>query len=208
MIKVVVFDLGNVILPFDLYPVINTLSTRSSLKDTMLSKEVFKTYFWTGKGSYLAYETGTISTEEFFNNLKREFALEIGFEEFRDVWISIFREDKEVSGIVRELKAKGVRLFVLSNTNEMHYDYIDCAFPVVRLFDEHILSHQVKTRKPERAIYDEIFKRTDALPGEVLFIDDMEKNVAAAAEMGIRTHHFKGAADLRKFLSAEGLPVC
>lgn len=205
MIKVIVFDLGKVILPFDHRPVIPAIHARSALKGEITVEEMFQHFFDWGKGMYMEYESGKVTTEEFFRGLSERFKLDLSLEEFGGIWNSIFWEDPEVISIVRNLKARGFPLFLLSNTNELHFDFIRREFPIVSEFDQLILSHEVKSRKPEREIYEEILKRSDALPEEVLFVDDMEQNVRGAEALGIKAHLFAGAAGLRARLAEEGI---
>jgi putative hydrolase of the HAD superfamily len=205
MIKVLVFDLGKVILPFDHRPVIPAIHARSALRDEVTVEEMFQHFFDWGRGIYMAYESGRVSTEEFFKGLSDRFKLDLTIEEFGHIWNSIFWEDPEVIAIVRGLKARGYPLFLLSNTNELHFDFIRREFPIVNEFDQLILSHEVKSRKPEREIYEEILKRTHVRPEEVLFVDDMEQNVRGAEELGIKAHLFTGAAGLRDRLALEGI---
>jgi putative hydrolase of the HAD superfamily len=146
-----------------------------------------------------------MSAADFFRRMRERFCVEIEFEEFGRIWNSIFYEDGEVSGMVRALKAAGHTLYLLSNTNELHYGFIERNFPIVGVFDRHILSHRIGARKPEKRIYEEIFRHTDVPPHETLFIDDMEENIRGAVEMGLLTHHFTGAGGLRERLAAEGV---
>ena len=55
-----------------------------------------------------------------------------------------------------------------------------------RYFDAVYYSHLIRLRKPERDIYEYVLADADILPGETLFIDDLEENIAGAAELGIR----------------------
>ena len=204
-IKLFVFDLGRVILPFEIKPIIPTLHAYSRRKNELTVADMQAELFDWFTGSYIPYETGEISTERFFSDVVKRFDLEMTIEQFSAMWNGIFSEDQKVCGLIKRLKSKGYPLFLLSNTNELHFDYVLGSFPIVAEFDELILSYKLGTRKPLRSIYEEIFKRAHVQPSEVLFIDDMEENVAAAAEMGIRTHHFKGADGLLELLRSEGI---
>ena len=205
MIKLLVFDLGKVILPFDHLPVVPRFLSTSRLKDALDPKDVFSYMFdWT-HGTYISYEEGRISTEKFFGDIQKRYELDMSLDEFKALWCGIFWEDDEVSSIVRGLKKAGYPLFLLSNTNEMHFDYIDSHYPIVHEFDRLILSHKVNARKPNRAIYEEIFRHSDVQPGEVLFIDDMKANIEGAHALGIQGHLFTDAKGLRAELNRHGV---
>lgn len=205
MIKLFVFDLGNVILPFDNRVIAQKLHARSALRDRFSPSDVFEYLFDWENGAVNGYEEGLSSSLEFFSQLKERYELDLGFDEFKEIWNNIFTENAEVRDIISSLKAQGFPLFLLSNTNELHFTYILERYPVVHLMDEFILSHEVGAKKPKRRMYDAIFERTDARADEVFYIDDMAPYVEEARGMGIRGLVFRTASGLRRALEAEGI---
>ncbi len=151
MTKLFVFDLGNVILPFDNHQIAEKLHGRSGLRDTCTPSDIFRYLFDWEKGSINGYEEGLCSSLEFFFEVRDRYKLDLGFDEFKDIWNDIFAENTEVSEIVTCLKARGFPLFLLSNTNELHFAYILERYPIVRLMDEWILSFEVGAKKPKKA---------------------------------------------------------
>ena len=112
---------------------------------------------------------------------------------------------------LKELKAQNrYRLFLLSNTNELHIDCVqqdmgDEAYQDFKqLFDHFYLSYEMGKRKPDAEIYQQVLAEQSLLPEETLFIDDTEENTAAAARLGIRTWHLQvgkeDIVELPKFL--------
>ncbi len=194
MIKLFVFDLGNVILPFDNRPIAEKLHACSSLPCT--ADEIFQYLFDMQTGSTNDYEEGLFSSFQFFRDVRDRYKLQIEFEQFAEIWNNIFREDSEVNELIVYLKAKGFPLFLLSNTNELHFAHIIDRYPIVHLMDEWILSFEVGAKKPKRRIYDAIFEKVDVAKDEVLYIDDVEQNVKTASEIGMRGLLFKEAAGL------------
>ena len=213
MIRLVVFDLGNVITPFDHTVIAPGLHARSRAKGRFTPKDIHDHIFDWDDGYYIQYEEGAITTAEFVGEVCGRFELDLDVEGFRAIWSPIFGLDDGVVGLIRALKGRGVPLFLLSNTNEMHWEYIKKNYAVVRDFDETIVSHEVRLRKPQRAMYEQIFTRAGAgrhrleglQPDEVFFTDDWEHAVAGAAAFGIKTHLFKDAAGLRQVLISDGL---
>jgi glucose-1-phosphatase len=205
MIKLFVFDLGNVILPFDNHQIAEKLHRRSALKDSCTPPDIFTYLFDWEEGSINGYEEGLCSSLEFFSDIKERYKLDLGFDEFKEIWNNIFSENREVSEIITRLKARGFPLFLLSNTNELHFDYILDRYPIVRLMDERILSFEVGAKKPKKRMYDAIFERADVGRDEVFYVDDMAPYIERAREMGIKGVVFKDAPDLRKALEAEGV---
>ncbi len=205
MIKLFVFDLGNVILPFDNRQVAEKLYARSAAKDLCCPADIFRYLFDLCSGSINSYEEGLSSSPEFFLDVRDRFRLGLDFEEFKDIWNNIFWEDLEVNEIIVYLKAKGFPLFLLSNTNELHFTHIIERYPIVHLMDEWILSFEVGAKKPKKRIYDAIFEKVDVKRDEIFYIDDTKEYVEYARSMGIQGLVFREAADLRKTLEVNHL---
>ena len=200
MIKLFVFDLGNVILPFDNRQIAEKLYARSEAKGLCSSADIFRYLFDFSDGSINPYEEGLCSSLEFFLDVKDRYKLGLDFEEFKDIWNDIFQENLEVNEIVVYLKAKGFPLFVLSNTNELHFTHVIARYPIVHLMDEWILSFEIGAKKPKKRIYDAIFEKMDVKRDEVFYIDDKEEYVEYARSTGMKGLVFKEAADLWKAL--------
>jgi glucose-1-phosphatase len=205
MIKLFVFDLGNVILPFDHRQIATKLLARSGKKDRVTAETIFSYLFDLEEGSVNGFEEGLETSLEFFNDVRDCFDLDMEFDEFGEIWNSIFRGDPEVDAIIRFLKGRGFPLYLLSNTNELHFAHIIERYPIVHLMDEWILSFEVGAKKPKARIYESIFELADAAPHEVFYVDDVEGYIAQARSMGIRGTVFKEAQGLWKALEAEGI---
>ncbi len=93
------------------------------------------------------------------------------------------------------------KLGLVSNTNSLHFDYALSKFPILRVFDRWILSHEVGFKKPDAEIFQEALEWAAVEPGKILFIDDMKRNVEAAVSLGIQGIHFTSARQLKEELS-------
>jgi len=198
-IEVILFDLGNVILPFSHYQIAEKLSRCSEKKDFQDPSKIFSDLFDFQNGSVNLYEAGKVSSEEFFESLKKRFQLFISFEDFVPIWNEIFTENEKVSALQRSLKGKK-RLGLLSNTNPLHFDYVLSEFPVLRVFDKWILSHEVGFKKPAREIFQAAIEWAAVEPEKILFIDDTKGHVDAAVSLGLRGIHFLSAQQLLPLL--------
>ncbi|HYA33016.1 MAG TPA: HAD family phosphatase [Candidatus Bathyarchaeia archaeon] len=200
MIRLFVFDLGNVILPFEHRQIAVKLHKVSQIPDLFTPDDLFRFLFDRDHGFVNPYEEGCVSSLDFFTKLKDRYKMELEFDEFKDIWNPIFEEDPEVNAIITHLKSKGYPLFLLSNTNELHFSYVVERYPIVRSFDEWILSYRVGIRKPKQEIYDAVFEKTDIARRETLYIDDIKVYADAAKTYGLQGLHFKNAKDLRRLL--------
>ena len=196
MIDLFVFDLGNVILPFDHRPIATKLHERSSSNGLWTPKEIFDDLFDFANGIINRYEEGLSSSFEFYLEIRNRYHLDLPYEEFKEIWNNIFRDSPEVNELILYLKAKGYPVFILSNTNELHFSHILERFPIVHAVDDWILSFEVGAKKPDRRIYDAIFEKMDVEGEKVLFIDDMEHNVAAARSLGMQGLLYTDPEDL------------
>jgi len=108
---------------------------------------------------------------------------------------------------LEELK-KSYRLFLLSNTNEIHRikfheDFEnDFGYSFYDLFEHNFYSHEMGMSKPDPQIYLKTLKEADIIAEETLFIDDMEENIEAAKVIGMKGLHIQPGTLLEK------LPDC
>jgi putative hydrolase of the HAD superfamily len=199
-IDVILFDLGNVILPFSHYQIAEKLSRFTQKKEFQDPQRIFSYLFDFEKGAVNGYEVGKVSSIEFFQSLKDLLHLSISFEEFVPIWNDIFSENREVSDIIRSLKGKK-RLGLISNTNSLHFDYILSKFPIIRAFDKWILSHEVGFKKPALEIFQRAIEWASVKPEKILLIDDTKGHVEVAVSLGMQGIHFISAQQLKEELS-------
>ena len=124
MIKLFVFDLGNVILPFEHRQIATKLHAKSIDFERYSARDIFDVMFDFEKGLVNPYEEGLMSSDEFFSELKHAFRLDMDMDVFKDIWNPIFSESSRVNDAIVYLKERGYPLFLLSNTNELHFSYI------------------------------------------------------------------------------------
>jgi FMN phosphatase YigB (HAD superfamily) len=201
-IDVILFDLGNVILPFSHYQIAEKLSRFSLRRESEDPAKIFSYLFDLDQGAVNPYESGKISSADFFESLRSYLHLSISFEEFIPIWNEIFTEDIEVSETIRSLKERKKKLGLISNTNPLHFDYALSKFPILRAFDRWILSHEVGFKKPAVEIFQMAMEWASVEPGRILLIDDVRRHVEAAISLGMRGIHFRSAAQLREQLIA------
>ena len=200
VIEIILFDLGNVILPFNHYQIAEKLSRFTKNADFQDPEKIFSYLFNFENGAINVYEVGKVSSLDFLKSLKEHLQLTLSYEEFIPIWNDIFWENLEVSEIIRSLKGKK-RLGLLSNTNPLHFDYILSKFSVVKVFDKWILSHEVGFKKPALEIFQSGVEWACVEPEKILLIDDMKSHIEAAISLGMRGIHFTSATQLREELS-------
>ena len=130
--------------------------------------------------------------------------IKIPFRDFVSIWNDIFWEDKEACDIARQLKSD-YKLFLLSNVNRLHFEYVEKKFDIIKIFDEVILSFAVGAIKPEALIFEDAIKRAGGDRSQVLYIDDREDLIKEAAKLGIESIRYEGAQMLREALKEKGV---
>lgn len=191
-----VFDLGNVILPFDHRQIADKLCRHIRGNGGHGPEEIFGHIFDLQQGFINPFEEGAFSSLEFYSKIRDRYDLDLDFEAFKEIWNDIFRDSPEVNEVIVCLKAMHYPVFLLSNTNELHFSYVLERFPIIHLLDEWILSFEVGAKKPKQRIYEAIFQKTDVLADRILYIDDVPAYVEAAERLGMQGMLFREPADL------------
>ena len=115
-------------------------------------------------------------------------------------YIEIFTE---VFPILSEVKKKGHRIFVLSNTSKVFYDLLEEQLsPIKELLDGFILSCDIKAIKPDLAMFKEILDKYQLDPRNCVFLDDIEDNTIAAEKLGIKSYQVKKRSDVVDILKS------
>lgn len=99
--------------------------------------------------------------------------------------------------ILEALKERGVPVYAITNFSADKFALSRDRFPFLGSFDGIVVSGEVGLVKPDHAIFRRLTDGFGIEPSDSLFIDDSEANIRAAAELGMHTHHFAGAARLR-----------
>ena len=195
--KLLVFDMGHVFVRFDWAAVCQGFCDRLNC-----SRERFREVL--AFAASLGYESGKVNTEVFLRQMNGKLGSNLMADEFTELWNSTFEEDPEMAALLSQLSNR-FPLYLLSNTNENHYDFLQGRFNVARHFRELILSYKVGLVKPDERIYKIVLERSGVAANECLFVDDLETNVLAARAVGMQAIQFIGIDDLRKRLSDRGL---
>jgi HAD superfamily hydrolase (TIGR01509 family) len=198
-IKNLIFDLGGVIIQLDIPATTRALARLAGYTDEeAIRRLAHKTFFH-------QYETGHLDDDTFLMRLAD--ALEIGRqpEALAVAWNSMLLHiPAQALNTLRQL-SRHYRLFLLSNTNEIHIRevhrrlYVTHGLPdFSSLFEGVYYSHRIRARKPEPAAYQHILQQHGLLAEETMFIDDNLENVTGAQAVGMRGFHFPANEPLRE----------
>lgn len=200
-IKIIVFDLGNVLLPFDYSIAVHKLNKIKSGYGERLINFLKNNY-----DIHRNFEKGKIAEEEFCNTMLSSIDFIIDTEAFRKIYSDIFSVNTAVADLLPKLKER-YKLVLLSNTNVIHKKYGYEHLEFFKHFDKLILSHEVQTVKPEAKIYQCVESFTNCKPEEHIFIDDIEEYVQAAINKGWHGIVFKNSTQLKIELKAKNILI-
>lgn len=194
----IVFDLGNVLLPFNHQ---KWIKIYNKIEDG-LGDRYYKKYL-ENHSLHRDYEAGKISDEEFININLNWLENKIDAEKFCEIYSDIFSVNNEVIELLPRLK-QNYQLLLLSNTSEIHKKYGWENKKFLENFDELFLSHIIGSVKPEEKIYKAVENYTKNPVESLIFIDDVLENVIAAKNLGWDGIQFIGYENLtEEFKSRE-----
>ena len=190
-IKNIIFDLGGVILNIAPERTVEAFA-RLGLENPLGERG----WFYHHDLFYLL-EQGTSSPEEFRNNVRHLLKQDISDALIDQAWCAMIL-DIPVDRVeyLQGLKPH-YRMFLLSNTNEIHrLQYFrdfesEYGFDFSTLFEQDYYSHKMGMRKPNPEIFKVVLENHELIPEETLFIDDSEENIKAASDLGIKALHIE-----------------
>ena len=123
------------------------------------------------------YEYGNITTDEFLRTLQ-EYCFEgTTIEQIREAWLSMLDDlPQERLDYIAELRKKGYRTILLSNSNELHWDPIWEQYHLGDYFEVVFASHYLHMAKPNQEIFDHVVREAKIDTAHTIYVDDLEKN--------------------------------
>ena len=182
-----IFDFGNVLIEIDPARSIQAFQALGAPADLHLDADFFHDF-----------ETGAIRATEFRKSLRGQLKWAASESSIDRAWNELLLEvPPRTIAKLHQLRAKGYKLALLSNTNPIHIDEVRRRLgpfgygEFARCFERIFYSYEMGLRKPDPAIYAAVDRELGiASPAEVLFVDDNAANIASAAAYGWRTLHF------------------
>ncbi|MEW5845435.1 MAG: HAD family phosphatase [Bacteroidota bacterium] len=187
----IILDLGGVVLDID-YSL--TLKAFGEFGIRLSDHSTF-----TGSNElFNQFDCGLIGPDTFWESFNLMFGVSLNPKDFDRAWNALLLDwDLERLKLI-ELLRKNYRLFLLSNTNIIHFEHYNQILiekygkALKDLFHKAYLSFEMGIRKPQAEIFQRLIDENELVPSETLFIDDTFEHVAAAKKLGILTIHLKG----------------
>ena len=189
--KNIIFDFGNVIGKFKGDYILGKFASTPEDYD-ILADAIFK--------NWVALDAGTIDYDQ---NAEDTIAglpdhLKDTARDFFENWFQYVDPLPETWKFIKELKARGVPIYLLSNASTRFAERALEDHPILKEFDGIVFSAPLKMAKPGHDIYYHLFNEFNLLPRECFFIDDTVENVIASKELGMESILFTGDIDAVK----------
>ena len=198
-IKAVIFDLGRVIVPFDFNRGYAKLEALCGIPAAEIPGRIAPT------GLVQLLESGGIEPRDFVRELSKHLNLDTSYENFCEMWSSIFLPHTLIPESMLIGIARNYRLVLLSNTNAIHFEMVRENYPLLRHFHSFVLSYEVGAMKPLPRIYQRAIEEAGCLPEECFFTDDIPDYVAGARAQGIDAVQFESEEQIEAELRNRGV---
>ena len=193
-IKAIFFDIGGVLVTVD--------SSESHRKlSEILGVSIEKIRQGMTRELLVEYEKGHLTTNQFYEQLFISYGSDqtLELDTFKTYWQeTLFPCADSIAFLQRA--TKDLSVWLLSNTNDFHYELLVKGFPFMKWAHGGTYSFMVGSMKPDPLIYEVAIKKSGFRPEEILFIDDLEENVQAAHDQGINIIHYVGFSNFSREL--------
>ncbi|WP_116769270.1 HAD family hydrolase [Maribacter litoralis] len=198
MIKNIIFDFGDIFINLDKQAPLLEMAKFGFTELTPELDTIFK-----------EYEMGLLETDAFIDKLQAIFT-NTTKQQIKDAWNSIILDfPEERLKFIEKLKSDNqYRLFLLSNTNDLHIEKVKESMGMERFnrfkncFEVFYLSQEMKMRKPNTDIYEFVLKENNLIAEETFFLDDTKENTDSASKLGIHCWNLQvGKEDVLETLS-------
>ena len=189
-ITTIIFDFGNVVAFFDHMKACKGFAEFSPYSAEKIYELIF------GAGIEQKFDEGRITPEEFFQEVVKTISLDkiVNFKNFQKIWADIFWSNPKMQKVITDLKNKGYKLVLLSNTNETHFNWFYQKIKILSMFAQFVLSFKShEYRKPDSRMWQGFGK-------ESIYIDDKFEYCEIAEKAGIAKSFLYDAKNHEEFV--------
>lgn len=196
-VKVLLFDLGGVVIDISVERALHCWEPRSRLTIEQMRGRL------EADEPFRQHERGELAAAAYFDHLRQVFELDASDQQIAEGWNAILvGENTESLRLVASAR-RHLPCYAFTNTSQTHQATWTNAFPnVVSAFERIFSSPELGLRKPERAAFDTVTQEIGVAPSAVLFFDDLLENVEGARSAGLQAVHVRGYEDIREALEA------
>lgn len=201
MITTLFFDLGNVLVHFDHEIFLGRISsfTNRDIRDIVHSQAY--------REAIHKFEIGSLQSEQFYlvMNEMFNFSEALSYDLFCEHWSDIFWVN---DNLVAQLRAFSLsyRLGIISNTNELHLEFVEKKFLRVFEFIQYrICSYRIGCAKPSAEIFEYALRASRARPEDCFYTDDIAHYISVASSLGMHTAQYVSTQGLIDVMKVKGI---
>lgn len=200
-IRNIIYDFGGVVLDIDPELTLKELEKQGYKNTAVFNSPEFQ------QGVLDKFERGILTPEGFRQKVREALQANISNQQIDDAWNALLLDIPKERIAVIEAARKNYRTFLLSNSNEIHYDVyvrdLQLRFGYREfdlLFDKAYFSFDLHLSKPNPEIFEFVLNQHRLVPEETLFIDDTFMHIEAARKIGLKTYHLQKPERLRDII--------
>ncbi|MHB8901977.1 MAG: HAD family hydrolase, partial [Thermoguttaceae bacterium] len=201
-IRFIFFDLGKVLVNFDLNQMLRQVSEVAGVSVECVAAALFDDHW------HRNFEMGQFALEEYHRGFCERIGCQPDLARLHRAATEFFELNVSILPVISGLRQTRFPLGILSNTCVTHWDYCCRRFALVReCFPVAVTSYEARLLKPQKEMYDLAARRAGVAPGEIFFTDDLLENVEGARAAGWDAVQFTGARQLASELRTRGVPM-
>jgi glucose-1-phosphatase len=188
-IRNIIFDLGGVLMNISFQATIDEFKALGITSFDQIFSQASQDRIFDG------LDKGHISPDEFRSRLRDLTGLPLTDSQINQAWNAMIQEMPEHSLTLLEQVKDYYRIFLLSNTNAIHFpDFLDYlkeshGYESMEVFfEKQYLSYEIGMRKPDVEIFEYVITENGLNPSETLFIDDTLQHVEGARKTGLKAY--------------------
>jgi HAD superfamily hydrolase (TIGR01509 family) len=190
----IVFDLGNVLIHCDMDKAARMISERSSLETSTIRERLFNAELID------AWDAGELDPEGFTAKVQQVCEWQGTLPELEQIWQQMLHPDPEMFTLYDELLEAGHNIYILSNANPFHTEFVLREHPQLERAHGRVFSCECRMIKPQVEIFHHLTAQFDLDTSRSIFIDDKLSNIEAAERAGYHAIHHSAAETTRPIL--------
>lgn len=201
MIKAITFDLDGV------YFINGKENFIKSLANLGVSEDEARRVFLKSDQMNKEYKRGIINDEEYWSWAIKEWNLDLGVEEIKDLLIKGYEVNDRVVETVKKAREQGYKTCICTNNFPARINGLQKRFGFLKDFDVVVLSYEIGVTKPDPKIFEELIAKSGFEPSEIVIADDGEANIEAAKTLGINAFFYEDFDKFLEDLRVEGVEI-
>jgi HAD superfamily hydrolase (TIGR01509 family) len=190
-IRAIIFDGSGVITEENPHKTAHDLSLQYSISEDTIWESIFCK-------NYDLAAVGSISNQQYYQNVRAETHLPITYEAFIDIFLSGSLVRPDMVDLLKSIRPFVEHIILLSNQTKINTDYLH---PILDpIIDASFYSNECHIMKPNPVFYCSVAESLPYSQSELLFIDDRESNLAYPKKLGWNVYHFLDSKTCISFL--------